>query len=134
MIFNTSSCDCVVIWIPKQNLHYFPSYMARNISCNTLMKLSCIKERKISNQMRSHINFSSSHVVQRSTEPNNTPIIFTHTATRITQEIFLTSALSPQQLTFSMAPPYTGVTIINKRHHKIVTMQKNSELYRCIIS
>ena len=91
----------------QQSLPSLLSDMAWNISCNTHMNLSCIQERKISKQVRSHINYFSKQVMHKSTKIRKNPTSSTHIVMQIMQEIFLTGALSPQQLTSSVEPPMT---------------------------
>ena len=74
--------------------------------------------------MISHINVSSRKAVQISTKLSNTPKLFTHTAMRILNNIFLTGAPPPQQLTSSMVPSINGARINNMKHPKSVPMRK----------
>ena len=105
IIFNTLPYVSVDMWIIQKSLPSLLSDMAWNISCNTHMNLSCIQERKISKQVRSHINYFSKQVMHKSTKIRKNPTSSTHIVMQIMQEIFLTGALSPQQLTSSVEPP-----------------------------
>ena len=80
--------------------------------------------------MRTQINVASRQVIQRPIKLKNTPTYFTHTVMQIMQDIYLTGALSPQNLNSSMALRYTGVQLINPRNPKVVPMQKIRSMYK----
>ena len=54
--------------------------------------------------MKAHINVSSKQVIQKSTKIRNNPTSSIHIVIQIMKEIYLTDALSNQQLTSSMVP------------------------------
>ena len=111
----------------QQNLYFLPSYTACNISCITLMYISCIQEILFSNSKNYHINASSRKVLQRSTKLRNNPTFFTYNEKRIMRERYLTGAPSHQHLTSSMIPPSTGVPGKIPRHTKVFPIQKQEK-------
>ena len=58
------------------------------------------------------------------TKTTNTPTYFTHIVMQIMHEIFLTGAMSHQQLTYSMVPSFTGAPRNNLRLAEAFTVQK----------
>ena len=127
MIFNILPCVSVDTLMPQQNLISLLSYMTWNISCTIPMNLLFIQERKLTEQMKSHIDVSSNQGIHKSTKIINTPTSSTYIVMQIMQEIYLKDALSHQHLTSSMVPSFTSVTRKNMRPIESVPMQKQEQ-------
>ena len=109
MIFNISPCVSVASLMPQQNIIYFFSNIACNITCTIHINLLCIQERIFFKHMKARINISSEHGMQKSTKIRNTPTSSINIVMHIIIDICLTDAHLRQQFITSMIPSFVGV-------------------------